>query len=118
MKSYNPYNFVSNCCHSFNYFNGNNVYCSKCGKIVKNIKDDESLTVHVKFNVNDQNEENNISGDIVNNFKHQAKRYAHDPTCELINKECPKCQHKYCRYLRDPQDNLIFVCESCRYVFN
>lgn len=119
MKAYEPYNFVSPCCKSFNYYNGNNVYCSRCGKIVKILKDDETLTVYVKFNNdNDTVEGGQTSGDIVNIFRQNAKRFAHDPTCELIDKPCPKCKHPHSRYLRDPQDMLIFVCEECRHVFS
>ena len=119
MKAYEPYNFVSPCCKSFDYYNGNNVYCSRCGKIVKILKDDETLTVYVKFNNDNKTiEGGQTSGDIVNIFRHNAKRFAHDPTCELIDKPCPKCKHPHSRYLRDPQDMLIFVCEKCRHVFN
>lgn len=118
MKAYDPYNFVSPCCKAFNYYNGNNVYCSRCNKIVKILENDETLTVYVKFNVDNKNSNSkHVSGDIVNIFRHNAKRFAHDPTCELIDKECPECKHKHCRYLRDPQDTIIFVCEKCRNVF-
>ena len=119
MKAYDPYNFVSPCCKAFNYYNANNVYCSRCGNIVKILEGDETLTVYVKFNIDNKNsDQKQVSGDIVNIFKQNAKRFAHDPTCELIEKDCPECKHKYCRYLRDPQDTLVFVCEKCRYVFN
>ena len=120
MKSYDKYNFVSPCCQAFNYYNGNNIYCSKCNQIVRTLNDDETLTVYVKFNTDNNKDENTkqVSGDIVNIFKQNAKRFAHDPTCELIAKECPKCKHPYSRYLRDPQDIIIYVCEKCRNVFN
>lgn len=119
MKAYDKYNFISPCCKAFDYYNGNNIYCSKCGKIVKTLTDDETLTVNIKFNVDNKNmNSNHVSGDIVSIFKQNAKRFAHDPTCELIEKECPKCKHPYARYLRDPQDLMIFVCEKCRNVFD
>ena len=119
MKAYDSTNFVSPCCKAFNYYNGNNVYCSRCGKIVKMLKGDETLTVYVKFNNDNKSSGGGkASGDVVNIFHQNAKRFAHDPTCELINKQCPECKHGQCRYLRDPQDTLIFVCEKCRHVFN
>lgn len=119
MKAYEPYNFVSPCCKAFNYYNGNNVYCSRCCKIVKILEGDETLTVYVKFNDDNKSTDGNqTSGDIVNIFHQNAKRFAHDPTCELIHKDCPECKHNKCRYLRDPRDTLVFVCEKCRYVFS
>lgn len=119
MKAYDSTNFVSPCCKAFNYYNGNNVYCSRCGKIVKVLKGDETLTVYVKFNNDNKSSGGGkASGDVVNIFHQNAKRFAHDPTCELIKKQCPECKHGQCRYLRDPQDTLIFVCEKCRHVFN
>lgn len=119
MKAYDSTNFVSPCCKAFNYYNGNNVYCSRCGKIVKMLKGDETLTVYVKFNNDNKSSGGGkASGDVVNIFHRNAKRFAHDPTCELIKKQCPECKHGQCRYLRDPQDTLIFVCEKCRHVFN
>ena len=114
--NYNKNMFVSTCCNAFNFFNSNNIYCSKCGKIVKTLEGDEQLPINVKFNINSTGDKN-ISGDIIKIFHQNASKFAHDPTCELINKECPKCHNKTARYIRDPLDDLIYICDKCRHVF-
>ena len=113
--SYNELMFVSPCCNAFNFFNNNNIYCSKCGNIVKTLEDDEVLPINVKFNV--QQDDNKISGDIVKIFHNNASKFAHDVTCELINKECPKCKNSTARYIRNPLQEIIYVCDKCRNVF-
>jgi len=109
--------FVSPCCKSFNFFNGNNVYCSRCSKIVKTIGKNESMLINVKFNIKTDDDYTNISGDVIKNFHKDAAKFAHDITCELINSECPECKNKTARYIRDPLGNLIYVCDKCRYVY-
>ena len=115
-SEYSVYNFVSPCCNAFNYYIENNIMCSKCGNIIKTLSDDEKLTITIKFN--EYSDKNNMSGDIIKIFDNNAKRFAHDRTCELIKKTCPKCGHQFARYLRNPQDKLLFVCEACRHVHN
>ena len=115
-SSYNDNMFVSPCCKAFNFFNSNNIYCSKCGNIVKTLEDDEILPINVKFNIK-PGDDSNISGDIVKIFQNNASKFAHDPTCELINKECPKCKNETARYIRNPLDEIIYVCTKCRKVF-
>lgn len=111
---YSEYAFISPCCHMFNYYDGNYIYCSQCRKLIHEVKGDEVLSISVKFN---NNLKNNISGDIVNSFLAKVPRFSTDPTCELSNKICEKCKSRM-RYLRDPQGNLIYVCSNgeCRYV--
>ena len=118
-EKYNKFNFVSPCCLAFNYYDNNNIFCSKCGKIVRTLDKNEQLTINVKFNVHEEdNEKNNISGDIINIYNNNAKKFANDPTCEKIEKQCPSCKNPTARYLRNPQDEIIFVCDKCRAVFN
>ena len=109
--------FVSTCCKDFNYFNGNNIYCSRCGKIVKTLGENETIPIHVKFNTHTTDDYTNISGDVIKIFHKNAAKFAHDITCELINKTCPKCGNKTARYLRDQLDEIIYVCDKCRYVY-
>lgn len=108
------YVFISPCCNAFNYYSDNNVYCSKCGALIRTITGDEELTINIKFN--ESSDRSNMSGDVLKIFENTAKRFAHDDTCEMIKKKCPKCGHEYARYLRNPQDELIFVCCNCRHV--
>ena len=109
--------FVSPCCKSFNFFNSNNIYCSRCGKIVKTLNKDETIPINVKFNIKTDDEYINISGDIIKIAHKNASKFAHDITYELINKECPKCKNKTSRYMRDPLNNLIYICDKCRHVY-
>ena len=115
-NNFSIHNFVSPCCNAFNYYVGYNVICSNCGKVITTLTNDEELTINIKFN--EYNDKSNISGDVVKIFDYTAQRFAHDRTCERIKKKCPKCGHAYARYLRNPQDKLIFVCEQCRYVMS
>ena len=114
--NYSVYNFVSPCCKAFNYYVNNNIMCSRCGNIIKTLTDDERLTVNIKFN--EYSDKTNMSGDIIKIFNENAKRFAHDETCEKIKKKCTKCGNECARYLRNPQDKLIFVCDKCRNVMS
>ena len=115
-ESYNSHLFTSSCCHQFNIHEGPMCICSQCKRLITQLKDDEVLTVSVKFN---NSLESNVSADIQNSFKLKAKRFATDPTYELCGRKCPKCK-SLCRYTRDAQMNILFICSnsSCRYVFN
>jgi len=115
LTKYDPYNFVSPCCNGFNYYNGNNILCSICGKIIKTLDKDEKITVNVKFNMT--NDDSNVSGDIIQNFIENAKKFAHDETCEIVSKECPKCKNMICRYIRDQLNNVVYICTKCRETF-
>ena len=75
------------------------------------------MPINVTFNVKENSDDKNVSGDIVNIFLKNAAKFAHDPTCELINKECPKCKNKTARYVRDPLDELVYICDQCTNVF-
>ena len=117
MERYNRYNFISPCCKSFNFYNGNNIYCSKCGKLIRTLKDDESLTIDVKFNINyDNNSSTSISGDLIDNFNKNTKRFAKDVTCEDIIHKCDKCDNEICKYVRNPRDEIVYICTKCRNV--
>lgn len=111
--TYNKNLFTSECCNAFNIYEGNICKCSKCGKTICRIQDNESLTIGVKFS---NSSTSNVSGDIISSFEAKVPRYAHDPTCELCNIKCPKCKCNT-RYLRNPQGTLIFVCPKCRNYF-
>ena len=115
-ESYNSHLFTSSCCHQFNIHEGPMCIFSQCKRLITQLKDDEVLTVSVKFN---NSLESNVSADIQNSFKLKAKRFATDPTYELCGRKCPKCK-SLCRYTRDAQMNILFICSnsSCRYVFN
>ena len=108
--------FTSMCCHQFNIHDGPSCICSQCGRLITQLKDDETLTINVKFN---SELESNVSADIQNNFKVKARRFATDPTYELCGVRCPKCK-SLSRYARDPQKNMIFICSNpkCRNVFD
>lgn len=116
-ETYNKFNFVSPCCKAFNYYDNNSILCSKCGKIIQTYKGDESLTINVKFNTHDE-DDHNVSGDLIKIFNNSAKKFAHDPTCEKNEKNCPKCDNNVVIYLRNPQDELVYVCTKCRTVFD
>ena len=114
--AYNSHLFTSSCCHQFNIHDGTRCICSQCHRTITELKDNESLTINVKFNnINS----NNISGDIQNSFKIKARRFATDPTYELCSVRCPLC-NSLSRYARDPQGNMIFICSNgkCRNVFD
>ena len=107
-------NFTSKCCNAFNYFDNNEIHCSRCKKTIKTIHDTASITVALKYNMNHMNV---ISDDIVREFNENAAKYAHEKSCETISKTCPKCKNKYAKYLRNPRGDIIYVCCSCRHVF-
>lgn len=110
---YNNGLFTSECCHAFNIYDGSTCRCSKCGRVICRLKNDETLTIGVKFS---NASTSNVSGDIVSEFESKAPRYAKDPTCELCNVKCPKCK-VHCRYMRNPQGLFIYVCPNCRNVY-
>ena len=112
---YSPDNFVSPCCNAFKYYNANNEICSKCGNIISTIGKDDKITINVKFNMT--NDSNNVSGDIIQNTLEEAKKYAHDDTCGILSKQCPRCKCQKCRYIRNPDNNVIYICTECRESF-
>lgn len=114
--AYGSHLFTSKCCHQFNIHDGPICICSGCQRMITQLEDDEVLTIDVKFN---GQLESNVSADIQNNFRLRARRFATDPTYEMCSKKCPKCG-SLCRYARDPQKNIIFICSNaeCRNVFN
>ena len=115
-NAYSSHLFTSMCCHQFNIHDGPSCICSQCGRLITQLKDDETLTINVKFN---SELESNVSADIQNNFKVKARRFATDPTYELCGVRCPKCK-SLSRYARDPQKNMIFICSNpkCRNVLD
>lgn len=115
-EAYDSNLFTSKCCHAFNVYNGTTYICSQCNRVINQLKDDETLTISVKFNDTSQT---NVSGDIIHAFRVKAKRFALDPTYELCATKCPKCG-SYTRYARDPQETIIFICSNpdCREVFD
>ena len=108
-------NFTSTCCKAFNYYDGNEIHCSHCKKVISTIKNDESLTIMAKYNTNPALSA--ISEDIVLEFNDDAKKYANDKSCEKIDKKCPECNNNTARYLRNPKGEIIYVCTKCRHVF-
>lgn len=122
MSAYDIYLFVSPCCDAFNVFENNIIMCSSCGKIVKELTDDEELTIAIHYNVDEDDENHiNISGDLLNNQFNKATRYAHDITAELVNKPCPLCKFEgittnLTRHLRDLKGVNYYVCPN-RHVF-
>ena len=116
MDTYNTSNFISPCCKAFNYYDGEEVHCSHCKKVVSTIRDDDCLTIMTKYNTNPVL--GSISEDIVNEFNVNASRYANDCACEKITKTCPKCKNTEARYLRNPKGVIIYVCCKCRNVYS
>ena len=114
--AYNNHLFTSECCHQFNIHDGASCICSQCKRLITQLKENETLTINVKFNVN---LESNVSADIQEGYKIKARRFATDPTYELCGVKCPICK-SLSRYARDPQKNMIFICSNpkCRNVFN
>ena len=114
--AYNQHMFTSSCCHAFNLYEGTSCICSQCGRVINRIKDDELLTISIRFN---ENIDANVSGDIIMNFREKAKRFATDPTYEICDQQCPKCK-SFCRYCRDAQKEIMFICSNpdCRFVFS
>ena len=115
--SYNPYEFVSKCCKAFIFYDKLSIYCSKCGKQVDTIGKGQSVNISVRFNLSD--DKNNASGDVLRAFRNSLSRFATDPTCELCEKRCPKCQ-SMTRYLRDCKGDMWFVCSNkdCRHIIS
>ena len=115
-EKYNISNFISPCCGAFNYYDAEEIHCSHCKKVISTITGDDCLTIMIKYNMNPFL--GSISEDIVNEFNQNASRYAHDCACEKITKKCPKCNHAYCRYMRNPKGIIVYICEKCRNVFS
>lgn len=115
-ESYDKNMFTSPCCRAFNTYSGSSIICSECGKTIGKVPDEKELAISVRFN---EHNTENVSGDIIYAFRHLARRFAEDPTYELCNAKCPKC-NTYSRYARDPQGNLFFICSNvkCRNVFD
>lgn len=121
MSTYDIYTFISPCCNAFNVFENNIIICSKCEKIVKQLEDDEELTIAIHYNVNEDNNKTNISSDLLNDQFNKAGRYANDITVELVHKPCPLCKAEgkttnLTRHLRDLNGENYFVCPE-RHVF-
>lgn len=122
MSTYDIYSFVSPCCGAFNVFENDIIICSKCEKIVKQLTDDEELTIAIHYNIDEDNDNHvNMSGDLLNDQFKKASRYAHDITAELVNKPCPLCKFEgvttnLTRHLRDLNGVNYFVCPH-RHVF-
>lgn len=108
-------NFISPCCKAFNYYDGDEIHCSECKKVISVLKENESLTVSMKYNMNPNL--NSISEDIITEFNKNAARYANDESCEKIIKKCEKCKNDLCRYMRNPRGDIIYICTKCRNVF-
>lgn len=115
-ESYDAFLFTSSCCHAFNTYSGTSIICSECGNTIGQLPKGQSLAISVRFNANNLD---NVSGDLIAEYRKKAERFADDPTYEICSMECPKCK-SYTRYARDPQGNLIFICSNpkCRYVFD
>lgn len=113
---YDSFLFTSKCCHAFNTYSGTSIICSECGNTIGQLPKGQLLAISVKFNANNTD---NISGDIIAEYRHKAKRFADDTTYELCSMQCPKCK-SLSRYTRDPQNNLLFICSNtnCRNVFD
>ena len=48
MTSYNINSFISPCCDAFNVFQNDIIICSKCKQVVKQLTDDEELTIAIQ----------------------------------------------------------------------
>jgi len=106
---------TSKCCHQFIIFDGLNCICSGCRRLVTTLKNNETLTIGVKYNAA---RNKNTSADVQNSYKLKAKRFATDPLNELFGVKCPLC-NSLTRYTRDPQGNFLLICSNpdCRNVF-
>lgn len=107
--------YISTCCKSFVLYEGITCKCSSCGKEITKIKD-TPLIIGVKFNGDSIT---NTSADSINNYKQVCKRFAIDPTYEIIDKKCPKCKTNV-RITKSPQGQYIYICSNakCREVFD
>lgn len=123
---------ISGCCNAFLEYVDCNCICTKCGKNTILIKDGDSLTTSIVYNVISSGNENtssagsnavNMSNDLLLDRLHKFKRCAHDMTCALTLVECPVCKKKNkasrCRMSRNQAGLKIFVCtnDDCRYTF-
>jgi len=107
--------FTSPCCNAFNkYDESGNIICSRCNSVIHTLKDDEVVTVGVKYNAE---QEETVSADILTNFRNKAARFSQDPTFALTSTKCKKCG-SLCRYSMDQQRNIIYICSNkdCRTV--
>ena len=130
---------ISGCCNAFLEYVDCNCICTKCGKNTILIKDGDSLTTSIVYNVISGNSiagatnnnatssagsnAVNMSNDLLLDRLHKFKRCAHDMTCALTLVECPICKkanrHSKCRMSRNQAGLKIFVCtnDDCRYTF-
>jgi hypothetical protein len=115
--------FFSPCCHSFLINNDLSAVCSTCNAQAYAIE--SVLPVSLTYNIDKghgsrgPSETHNISAESVNYFNSIAPRFATDPTCELCNVRCIKC-NELTRYIKNPLGEIMFVCSSarCRYVMH
>ena len=134
---------ISGCCNAFLEYVDCNCICTKCGKNTILIKDGDSLTTSIVYNVISSNSiagaatassnnsatssagsnAVNMSNDLLLDRLHKFKRCAHDMTCALTLVECPICKKanrsSKCRMSRNQAGLKIFVCtnDDCRYTF-
>lgn len=115
---------ISGCCNAFLEYIDCNCICTKCGKKTILIKDGDSMTTSIVYNVADSTSQNkcqtndavNMSNDLLLERLHKFKRCAHDITCALTLVECPACKSR-CRMSRNQAGLKIFVCTKCRNTF-
>ena len=118
---------VSGCCNAFLEYVDCNCICTKCGKNTILIKDGDSLTTSIVYNVITSGNGNNssagsnavnMSNDLLLERLHKFKRNAHDITCALTLVKCPLCKN-LCRMSRNQAAQKIFVCtnDNCRHTF-
>jgi hypothetical protein len=118
---------VSGCCNAFLEYVDCNCICTKCGKSTILIKDGDSLTTSIVYNVITSGNGNNssagsnavnMSNDLLLERLHKFKRNAHDITCALTLVKCPLCNN-LCRMSRNQAAQKIFVCtnDKCRHTF-
>ena len=107
---------ISGCCNAFIEYIDGNCICTKCGKNIENIKDNEELTISIVYNVTNTSESLNISSDLLQERLNKFKRCANDITCALTTVKCPKCKG-LCRMSRNQALQKIFVCTKCRHTF-
>lgn len=121
---------ISGCCGAFLEYIDCNCICTKCGKNTILIKDGDSLTTSIVYNVISSSKSSsagsnavNMSNDLLLEKLHKFKRCAHDPTCALTLVECPVCKSQKkssrCRMSRNQAGLKIFVCtnDDCRHTF-
>lgn len=116
---------ISGCCNAFIEYIDGNCICTKCGRNLESINNDEELTISVVYNVvNDKTKSTSSGGSTVLNMStdllierlNKFKRSANDITCALTTVKCPKCQN-LCRMSRNQTLQKIFVCTKCRHTF-